>query len=220
MDLWSTLLPLLLIDVLNPVLFALLIVAVGSDRPTANSSALIAGHTVAYFVVGILIAMGLDQISNRLANPKPIDFGISMAAGVLCLWAALGARNGGASKTKEPERELTPLYCFGFGAVVNFIGAPFAVPYFAALGQILKADLGTDGSLAVLVGYNLAYAFPFAMVPLLVAIMGDRSKPFLHKISDMLTGLVDKLMPIILSLLGLALIADSISFFARGHGLF
>jgi len=36
---------------------------------------------------------------------------------------------------------LTPVKAFGLGAVINFVGIPFALPYFAALNQILKADL-------------------------------------------------------------------------------
>ena len=47
--------------------------------------------------------------------------------GLLCIWAALKSRDGKASETKLPEAELTPMYCFGYGAVVNFIGVPFAV---------------------------------------------------------------------------------------------
>jgi len=44
---------------------------------------------------------------------------------------------------------LTPLTAFGFGAVINLIGLPFALPYFAALDQILKADLTVTDSVTV-----------------------------------------------------------------------
>jgi cytochrome c biogenesis protein CcdA len=218
-ELAPTLLPLLLVDILNPVLFAVLLMAVATPRPVANSSAMLLGHTVAYFFAGIVISLGLEQLMERLANPQPLDFGISLAVGFLCLWAALGSRDGGASQEKEPEFEFSPLKCFGFGAIVNFVGVPFAVPYLAALDQVLSANLSQQESLSVLVAYNLVYAMPFALVPILVAIMGDRSKPVLERINRFMVAATDKLMPVLLLLIGLALVADSIYFFATGGGL-
>ena len=218
-DLIPTLLPLLLVDILNPVLFAVLLFAVAGDRPVSNSSALLLGHTVAYFVAGILISFGLEQLMQRLANPQPLDYGISIAVGLLCVWSSIGSRNGGASEPREPAFELTPLKCFAFGAIVNFIGIPFAVPYLAALDQILGAGLTADQSLTTLAVYNLLYALPFALVPLLVAIMGNSSRPILDRINSVMVATTDKLMPILLLLLGLALIVDSVKFFATGAGL-
>ncbi|MDH3906918.1 MAG: hypothetical protein OEV16_14850, partial [Gammaproteobacteria bacterium] len=65
-DLFAVLLPILLVDVVNPVLFAMLVFAAGSNRPVSNSSAILAGHTLAYFVAGVAIAHGMEQISDRL----------------------------------------------------------------------------------------------------------------------------------------------------------
>ena len=99
-ELLPGLIPLLVVDVLNPVLFALLVVAVSTSRPIANSTAFLAGHTASYFVSGIIIALGLNQITDRLSNPKPIDFVIELLIGLLLLWAALAARNGKASEAE------------------------------------------------------------------------------------------------------------------------
>ena len=65
-DLFAVLVPILLVDVLNPVLFAMLVFAAGSGRPVGNSSAVLAGHTLAYFVAGVAIAHGMEQISDLL----------------------------------------------------------------------------------------------------------------------------------------------------------
>jgi len=40
-----TLLPILLVDMLNPVLIAVLVFAAGSSRPVVNSSAILIGRT-------------------------------------------------------------------------------------------------------------------------------------------------------------------------------
>ena len=218
-DLLPKLIPLLIVDVLNPVLFALLVVAVGSSRPFANSTAFLAGHTVSYFISGVVIALGLNKIIDRLNNPLPVDFVIEFLIGLFCLWAAWASRNGKAGEEKNPSAQLTPGYCFGFGAIVNFTGVPFALPYFAAINQILKANLSVESSLMILAFYNIAYALPFLMVPILIALIGERGRPFLEKISILLTGMVDRFMPVLLLLLGVALIGDSLAYLTIGESL-
>jgi hypothetical protein len=47
-DLVPNLFPLLLVDVLNPMLFALMLVAIGTSKPFANSISFLAGHTASY----------------------------------------------------------------------------------------------------------------------------------------------------------------------------
>jgi len=201
------------------MLFALMVVAVSTNRPIANSTAFLAGHTAAYFVSGIIIALGLNQITDRLNHPLPVDFVIELLIGLLLLWAALASRNGKASEDKTPERELTPTFCFGYGAIINFIGVPFALPYFAAVDQILKANLSVEFSFTAIAFYNLAYALPFLLVVILVAVTGESSKPILDKISNLLVGLVDRFMPVILFLLGIALAADALAFLISGEAL-
>jgi hypothetical protein len=46
-ELSLNLIPFLIVDALNPVLFALLVFAVGTSKPFANSLSFLAGHTVA-----------------------------------------------------------------------------------------------------------------------------------------------------------------------------
>lgn len=211
--------PLLLVDVLNPVLFAVLIFAADSSRPVLNSSALLLGHTLAYFVVGIVASFAVDAIAERLANPEPVDFGIELAVGLACLYAVLASRKGGASEPRNPAGELQPLQALIYGAIINFIGAPFALPYLAAVSQILDADLSTTAALLVLTMYNLAYALPFAIVPVLVLVMGDRAKPLLRRINEVLVRGADMLMPWLMLLLGLWLTADAVNYFVTGQPL-
>jgi len=218
-DLLPNLIPLLVVDVLNPMLFALMLVAIGTSKPFANSIAFLAGHTASYLVSGIIIALGLEWILDRLENPLPVDFVLELLVGLACLWAALAARDGKASEQKEPEGELNPVYCFGYGAVINFIGVPFALPYFAVVNQVMKANLSVESSLLALALYNAAYALPFLLVPIAVAAIGDRSKPVLEKINAMLVKLVDTFMPILLLLVGVALTADALSFLITGEPL-
>ncbi len=218
-ELLPALLPILLVDVLNPVLFAMLVFAAGSSKPVVNSLSMLAGHTVAYFAAGIVVSLGIEQLSARLAEPQRIDFVISGILALGLVWAALSTKKSGAPEASEPDWELMPLFCFGFGAILNFIGIPFALPYFAAVDQILKADLAVAESLLALVAYNALYALPFLSVPVATAIVGDRAQPFLQRINQFIERAADLLMPWVFLLLGLALVADSAAYFLTGEGL-
>lgn len=218
-ELWTTLTPILLADVVNPVLFAFMVYAAGAGRPVLTSSMLLLGHTAAYLAAGFVVALGIDKVSDRLANPHAIDFVISLVVGLLLLW--VGWRSTRPQQKREPEAsgQLTPAKAFGFGAVVNFVGIPFALPYFAAVDQMLKADLATAGAVLTLVAYNILYALPFVVVPVLVAVLGERSRPILDRINGVLERISKVMMPLLLLLIGLALIADAISYFVTGEGL-
>jgi threonine/homoserine/homoserine lactone efflux protein len=220
MDNWGLLLPILLSDMLNPVLFTFMVYAAGTRRPVIASAAMLLGHTVAYFVGGIVIALGLERISERLANPLAIDFVIEFIIGAVLLWLALRTRKDTGKRPDEQTPEFTPWSAFGFGAIVNIIGIPFAVPYFAAIGQFLKSDLSTGGVLVALLLYNLVYALPFLMIPVMTAVMGDRSKPILARINNFMERVSAYLMPVLLGIIGFALLVDAIAFFIKGEPLF
>jgi len=220
LEIWSSLVPILLADVLNPVLFAFMVYAAGSDRPVLNSSMMLAGHTTAYFAAGIVISLGMESIAERLSNPKQIDFVIELIVGVILLWVAWKSRGTESKDPEESAPSMTAASAFGLGIVINFVGIPFAVPYFAALSQILKLDASVVEAIALLVAYNLLYVLPFTIVPLLIALMGDRAKPVLQRINDVLNKASAFLMPIILGLVALALLADAIAYFRTGEPLF
>lgn len=218
---WVVLTPILITDLINPVLFAVMVYAAGTKRPVINSTALLLGHTLAYFTAGIVLALGFEQISHRLSHPQRIDYIISLIIGILILAAVFfWPKAGDGDQASYESYELTPAKSFGLGMVLNFIGIPFALPYFAALDQILKADFSVGQSLCVLVTYNLLYALPFMIVPVATAVFGERSRSFLEKMNNGLSRTSNYLMPILLILLGIALTVDAVKFFIAGQGLF
>jgi threonine/homoserine/homoserine lactone efflux protein len=220
MENWAVLIPILLSDILNPVLFTFMVYAAGSKRPVATSSAMLVGHTVAYMTCGVVLAYSIEQLSTRLANPKTIDFIIEFLIACALLWLVLRTRKDSGKRPDEQTPEFTIWKAFTFGAVVNLIGIPFAVPYFAAIDQMLKSELDTSGVLTGLGIYNLAYALPFLMIPLLTAIMGDRSKPILARINGTMEKASEVIMPLLLLLIGLALLLDSLWYFVYDVSFF
>jgi cytochrome c biogenesis protein CcdA len=220
MDIWTILFPILLTDVVNPVLFAFMVYAAGSNKPVLLSSSMLLGHTVAYYSAGIVLALFMESIAAWFAQPRTIDFIIELILGLVLLWVAFRSSKTDGKKPDEETPQFTVIGAFGFGAAVNFIGIPFAVPYFAAIDQILKADLSAPEAALMLLSYNLAYALPFASVPVLSALMGERAKPILTRINEVLDKLSGFLMPAMLALIGLALLADAIKYFVTGSSLF
>jgi hypothetical protein len=65
-ELWATLAPILIVDVINPVLFATMVYAAGTRRAVINSSAILLGHTLAYLGAGIVLALGLEQTREKI----------------------------------------------------------------------------------------------------------------------------------------------------------
>lgn len=212
--------PILLSDVLNPVLFTFMIYAAGSKRPVVTSSAMLLGHTAAYLTCGIILAYSIEALSTRLANPQSIDFVIEFVVACALLWLVLRTRKDKGKRPDEQTSEFTVGKAFAFGAVVNLIGIPFAVPYFAAIDQLLKSGLDTSGMVTGLVVYNVAYALPFALIPILTAIMGDRSKPILARVNGYMEKASDVIMPLLLFAIGLALLVDSVWYFIHGESFF
>ena len=220
MEIWSVLFPILLTDVVNPVLFAFMVYAAGSPRPVLLSTSMLMGHTVAYFSAGVMLALFMEKITDYLANPHTIDFVIQFLIALVLLWLALLTRSDQGKRPDEQAPSFTVLSAFGFGAVINFVGIPFAVPYFAAIDQILKVELSVTQTVLLLLSYNLAYAIPFAIVPVLSMVMGERAKPVLNRINAFLDKAGGFLMPLLLGLLGLALLVDAVVYFCRGVPLF
>jgi len=220
MDIWTVLFPILLTDIVNPVLFAFLVYAAGTDRPVALSSSMLLGHTTAYFGAGIVLALFMESIAEYFKNPHLIDYLVQLVLACLLLWLAFGSRKDTGKRPEEAPPQFTIVSAFLFGAVVNFIGIPFAVPYFAAIDQILKTDYSTAEAVMMLLSYNLVYALPFATVPVLSAVMGKEAKPILAKVNQVMDKISGFLMPAMLGLIGLVLLVDAVAYLVTGTSLF
>ena len=92
MEVWTVLFPILLTDVVNPVLFAFMVYAAGSNRPVLLSSSMLLGHTAASFSAGLLPALFMETIAVRLPNPHTIDLFIELGPRSASPWLACGSK--------------------------------------------------------------------------------------------------------------------------------
>jgi len=212
--------PILLTDILNPVLMAGTVYTLGSKKPYINSFMILFGWFIIYFISGIILALGLEAITQFLANPRPIDFYIESVIAVLLIWLAIYMirSQGGKRKSKDfgDTEVVTPGSAFGMGALINVVGLPFAIPYFAVLDQILKADFTWGPALTVLLIYNLLYILPFGVLVLIRRISGSKSEILFNKISEWMDKGSRVLMPVLLFGIAGVLLADAIMYFTTG----
>ena len=223
-DLFAVLVPILIADVMNPVLLAALIFALGTAQPIRNGSALVAGHTFAYTAAGFAVALGLDAVIDWLARPTPLVYGLQALAGALLLWLAWWSTRPEHPERKQLPEEKKPSSlgigsAFLLGAQINLVGIPFALPYFAAVERTLASGLGDVQMVAVLMIYNAAYALPFAVLVVLRQVMGESSEALFARVNGWMERASAVILPLLLIALGAALLADSVGW-ALGHPLF
>jgi cytochrome c biogenesis protein CcdA len=223
-DLIIVLIPIFLLDVLAPGLLALVILLSATDRPVANPLSLLVGHTVTYFLGGVLLAQGVEQLTDALLHqwmqPRNLDFAIGVVIGLVCLAWALKPGKEPVKSPQMSEPDPKPAKCFVFGAVLRTVSLPLALPYFAAISEILKADLTTSESLIVLTTYNLAYVFPYALTLLLIVVLGDRVRPWLARANDKILSFGTAIVPWLVAALGVWLIFDAAYFWTVGEAVF
>ena len=91
------------------------------------------------------------------------------------------------------------------GAQINVIGLPFAVPYFAAVDQILRTGLEAGGVLGLLVAYNVAYALPFLALVAVRWGLRSRADAFFNRLTAGIDRVSAVVLPVLLVLVGLSL---------------
>ncbi len=211
-ELLQILAPILLVDIMNPVLLAVMIFVASGARPVLNSLALLVGHAVSYFLAGYLLSFGLDVITKWLEAPGSLEYALGGLLGVaLVIWGAVPVKPD--KNPDMPTWELTPLSCLIFGAVVAAVGIPFAVPYLGAIDQILKAGVDTTVMWYVFIIYNLGYALPFLVVPGAILVLGEGAKAWLDRLNNGVIWVADNIMPWLIVLLGVWLIYQCVGYF-------
>ncbi|MFD3191963.1 GAP family protein [Sedimentitalea sp. HM32M-2] len=226
-DLWAIALPILIVDVANPVLLAAVILGLTTARPFGMSIAVLVGHTNSYLLAGLLIVFGLTELLAPLfaplidwfLNPVPADYLLGLVLGLLLVavaWRWKVSPPGPSEKLQDQPRESIGA-ALAFGAVINFAGIPFALPYFAFINELYKLD--SDQKIIPLIIYNLLYALPFLLLPMAKALCGASILPALQRINRWVESASAYILPAIIGLLGLAMIVDALLFFTTGAGL-
>lgn len=210
------LIPILVADVINPVIFAATFYVLGTSHPIRNSLLMLLSFFITYYLAGIIIAIGLESFSDAFELPNGFDYIVEIVVGIiLIIFGALSYKKDytpPANKIKKIE-VMTATQSLWLGLKVNIIGLPFAIPYFGAIDQILKAEVPLIPTLFILLIYNALYILPFFCMVLLFIVSRKQSAIVFRKMNQWINRVADKYLPIIFVILGIALLIDGILYF-------
>ena len=226
LELLITLTTISLLDSMSAVPIALIPLAIilNSQRPVTGSLSFISGGFIVYFIFGIFILLGMDSLINEYSDrfmlyirsePDRIELMIQIFLGVLMMFLGwhFSRKSPYQKEDKKYKSDMGPLQIFTLSASINILGMWGALPYFAAMAQILKADLETPTMMAVLIYYNVIFSLPLLGFIMLRVLMGDRASATLDRITRFFSHWGKLILILSLYLLGLLLIADGIGWF-------
>jgi len=210
------LIPILIVDIINPILFAGVMYGLGSRRWIVNSWAILISFFLSYFFVGLLIAIGLEMLILEFEIPDSFDYVLEFFVALLLFYFAWKMyRAGYQHPEKKLERGLgmKARDAWLMGLQINLIGLPFALPYLAAIDLILKAELHALSAFFVLLLYNIVYLLPFAVMFGVRWVYQEQSRAMFGRFNEWIDHVSEKYLPIVFAILGLLLIEDCVSYF-------
>lgn len=215
-DLWLILIPILITDIINPVLLAACIFTLGTPRPFSNTTLMLGSFFVTYLIAGIILAIGFEEITEYLKNPSTIDYIIQFIIAWFLLGLAWHIRKT-ADYQHDPKldhpKQMSSIGALFMGLQVNLVGLPLALPYFLAIDRILIANISEAKSVVVLILYNIGYIVPFALLILIRWLMEKESDALFRKINRIMLRISDIVLPILLVAISIFLLYDSLSYF-------
>lgn len=173
-----------LADSVNPALFFAALYLAAGERPRRKVIEFTLGVFAAYFLGGVVIALGPGQLVLS-ALPKPgrearaigeVVVGAVMLATAAVLWVRRG---------QLAERDLPKLKSEGgssavLGVVMTAVELPTAFPYLAAIGAIVDSGLDPGPRLLLLVLFNVCFVLPLILMVAALALFGERAVPLLR----------------------------------------
>ena len=228
LELLTVLTPIALIDSasVTPLGLVPLATILAGKRPFATAFAFLAGLYISYLIMCLLFLFGLSAILMRLNvwlsyrwnNPEPADFGVQVLVGLVML--IFGLRIAEKRQRKSGGRKLqsgvTPASAFGFGFLMNVVGFPGALPYFAAADRIAQTDPPASGAVLAVVYYVTIFVLPLTAIVLLRALLGQRMDAIMLAIQGFFDGWGKRLILVLLVLLGVILVVDGVAYFLGG----
>ena len=209
------LLPILIADVINPVLLGGTIYTLGSRHPYVNTVAMLLGFFVTYLIAGLIIAVSLETLIDTFHIPLYFDYILELiVAGLLFYFAWKQYRQGDQHPEKKlkHDEKMTLWQSIRLGIQVNVVGLAFAIPYLAAIDQILKVEISVTATFFVLLLYNIVYVLPFALLIVIRRIYHSESTAIFETINLWMHRVYEKYMPIIFLMIGILLVEDAVSY--------
>jgi cytochrome c biogenesis protein CcdA len=209
----ALLLSILLTDVVNPILFFATVQASTDSKPFRSGFCMLGSFFLAYFGTGLVLAFGIDAATKSFSLSGNWDYVIEFFVALLLLYMGFSQYNRHAKPLREEFVEKTPLTYALLGVEVHLIAIPFMAPYLAVIDLLLRAKLSYMAIFTYLLVYNLLYITPFALLIVLVFLLGQKSKFFLERLNKIVDFTSSHIIPFLFIGLGLLLLEDVFSYF-------
>jgi cytochrome c biogenesis protein CcdA len=205
-----------------PVCLVPLAKLLASRRPILAAGSMMAGVFVTYLICGLLIYFSLRELFDALSaamhkwwfNPDAGDFALQIGIGLALI--IVGYKISAPPRPKKKRdisSEASPIGAFLFGAGLTIIGMPGALPFFAAVDQLLRADLPDYQTVIAIGVYCLIFVIPLIGIVFIRVALADRADSILGAANRFLDTWGRGVVIALLVLLGLVLVADGIGFF-------
>lgn len=217
--------PVALLDSLSilPVCLVPIIILLTSERPVFFTSIFFLGILIVYLPFGLLLIFGFNLVIESAGQwishwlrqePNSIELILQILIGLALI--ALGyqiAKKHTQKLEEQPSIRITARMTFTFSALLMLSGLWGALPYFAAVDQILRAELSALQMSVAVLYYNLIFISPLLIIFVIGYIIGPGAKRILEKLVAWLLHYGKRLITIALYILGVILITDAIGWF-------
>lgn len=205
-----------------PLCIVIMVVLLTGARPVFRSFLFIVGVFLVYLGCGLLILVGLQSVFDEInayvirlwKYPETDELIVQVILGIILLAFGLRmARRRNKDAGKPVTSGMTAQQAFLAGAGLTIVGLPGAVPYFAAIDLILRADLAPMPTMLALGYYNVVFVLPLAAIVAVSLILGEHSQGPLDAIRQWLDRWGQRVIVVLLMSLGAILVADGVGWF-------
>ena len=194
-DLWATLIPLIVGSAILPVQITITILLLRSEGGLARAVAWVSGMTLVRLGQGIVIGLVLEVAAAEGSadeGPGPVASTLLLVIGVIFLVAAARKLADQPDEDAPPPRwmttveSMTPARAFLLGAGIIAISAKLWVFTLGAIGAIAEADLEQPAAIAAYLVFVVAAASIHVAVIGATAVAPARAGALLDRASDLL----------------------------------
>ena len=171
--------------------------------------------------MGFVAVFGLDQIFDLinqqfhrvLTDPHTIELLLQIIIGFALVVVGARAKKPRDRTTETEAGLLSPGRALALGGGLTIAALPAAVPYLAAIDQILKADIGTLQMANALAFYNLVFLAPFILMVAVRFLFPRQALSILGQVNTIFTTWGGWVIGVSMIVLGVILVGDGIGFF-------
>jgi cytochrome c biogenesis protein CcdA len=199
-------------DSLNPTTIGPALLLTMSAKPVRHVLEFAAGVFIVNLTGGVLLVLGpgkwlLSLVPHPSAHTKHL---LEIGAGIVLLVVASGLWAGRRRLTRPRPSEAQRVRsgsAFVGGAGIALAELPTALPYFAAIGVIVAADLSSASDFLLLLVFNVIFVAPVVAIGVAIAIAPSLRKTVLEPVRRWLTLHWPELVAAVLAAAGVALLA-------------